>query len=162
MRKAILLVAALAACHPMSLKDRAHEIGAKVSAAGSSVVAAVRPTVTVALDSPAAALIKDQAHAYVEAKVGAAIPAQPIAVHRSIVHEQSVAAAAPAPAPIPVTVTHVNAAPKTFFGLQDGNHCTRYETIDACNQACTSLAQQRGMHGQANASCSCLQDAPGC
>jgi hypothetical protein len=163
MRKAILIIAVLAACHPPSLSDRAHQLASKAVALGSKTVAVVGPHVSVVLDSPAGQVIKDHARAaavdQIRQRTGVDID-QPIAIHAAVVHEQSVAVApdpepAPvsAPAPMPaMTVTRVVVAPHAFFGLQHAGHCTRYETLDSCNRACTAL----------HSSCSCLEEAPGC
>jgi hypothetical protein len=156
MRAAVLALVVLAGCfHRPSLTDQARKLGNNVVAIGVKANAMVPDAV------------KDQIRAHVtaevEARVVAAVPvptAQPIEIHRSVVHQQSVATA-PAPAPT-VVIHHIDAAPQTFFGLQDGGRCTRFDTMDACTRACTALSQQRGMRSQANASCSCLEDAPGC
>lgn len=148
MRNAILVALALvAACHVPSLRDRATQLGGRF--------AAIMPHVDVRVVAPV---------------IAAAVPVpQPVELHRSVVRTAaSEPAAEPAPAPMPaMTVTRVDAASRTFFGMRytkggGGEACQRFDTIDACNSACTSLSQQRGMRGEANANCSCLEDAPGC
>jgi hypothetical protein len=162
MRHAALVALALvAACHPPSLRERAQQLGGKLVAVGQTAVRVVAPHIDVhvvtnlALDAAMREGI-------------AAMPApEPIELHRTVIHHSSApiqTAEAPAPA---IEVHHIDAAPRTFFGMRyrrvgGGDACDRFETIDACNRACTSLSQQRGMRGEANANCSCLEDAPGC
>ncbi len=167
MRNAILVAAVMvAACHPPTLRERAAQLGGRFAALGHAtvrIVAPVAPTIDARVVANAAILAAAP-------QVLAAMPApQPIELRRTVVHQSSApvqTAAAPAPEPV-MTVTRVDAAPRTFFGMRytksgGGDACQRFETIDACNQACTSLSQQRGMRGEPNANCSCLEDAPGC
>ncbi len=159
MRNAVLVVLALvAACHPPTLRERAVQLGGKISALGHATVRIVAPVVP-PIDAQAVANVAVSAAV---AQLPVPQP-QPIEVHHSVVRT---ATAEPAAAPV-MTVQRVDAAPRTFFGMRytktgGGEACQRFDTIDACNSACTSLSQQRGMRGEPNASCSCLEDAPGC
>ncbi len=155
MRNAIVVAAVMvAACHPPSLRERAAQLGGRFAALGHATVRVVVPV------APRIDVVAPQ--------VIAAMPApQPIELHRTVIHESS-APVQTAAAPEPVmTVNRVDTAPRTFFGMRftkagGGDACQRFDTLDACNSACTSLSQQRGMRGEPNANCSCLEDAPGC
>ncbi|MGE5185071.1 MAG: hypothetical protein ACM31C_23545 [Acidobacteriota bacterium] len=165
MRNAVLVAAVLvAACHPPSLRERAAQLGGRFAALGHATVRVVAP-VAPRIDVHVIANAAVQAAA---PQVLAAMPApQPIELHRTVIHHSS-APVQTAAAPEPVmTVNRVDAAPPTFFGMRyakagGGDACQRFDTLDACNSACTSLSQQRGMRGEPNANCSCLEDAPGC
>lgn len=158
----LLALAFVAACFPPSLRNGAAQLGSRFEAVGHRAVAAIAP-VAPRVD------VQVIANAGVDAlgrRGLAAMPAsRPVRLHRTI--DASAPASPRAAAEPAVDVERVDAAPPTFFGMRytktDGSGaCERFGTLAACNQACTSLAQQRGMTAQPDASCSCLEDAPSC
>ncbi len=148
-------------------------MGTKVVALGAKAVDIARPLAPkVKVDARVKAAVKGE----LRDRLATATAEHPIRLQRSI-HRPDRRDAEPtrvAEAPRPtrrepdIQVHHVNAAPTTIFGLHytgSNGHamCERYDSMDACTRACTSMAQQRGLGGEANPNCSCLeQNASGC
>lgn len=167
----VSLLAAVAACHPPSLRSRAKSLGAGVVSLGAKTVAIVKPLApTVQVDANVQAVATDMLRAKVEQRVAAQ---EPIVLTKSV--RSSNANRAPeqqAPADVPVTIHRTQAPPSVFVlhGTTFGGRavCEQFTAMDACTASCTDRLRINAMNPKAAAdpngtqSCSCVELDRGC
>jgi hypothetical protein len=179
MKRSLLVLGLLlaAACHPPSLRDRAHDLGSKMAAVGDKVVGVVTP---IAPATPSTDALQTLATDAAKAKVADTLAAQgPLSFHKSVDLSSNEAPADNHPSssggsPSTSVTVHRTQAPADIFALRATTaggvtSCKVYASQDECTSSCTSMMKQASWasldtkHRDPNLvqSCNCMQEAPG-
>jgi len=167
MRNALLAVClAAAACHPMTLGGRAHQLGGALASAGHRVAAhtgrladSIDPDTATRLAGAAGTIAVAAASEHIarSAPAPAPVPDAPPQAPAPVAATPATPATEPA-----ITIARVDdATPTQFFAhyqtASGAWTCSAYPTIEACTQSCTAIGQSAGLSG-APAQCNCVED----
>jgi hypothetical protein len=176
MRRSLLVLLLVAACHPPSLRDRARDMSAKLGDLGAKVVVAVKPV------APSTDQLQAMATDAATAQLASAVAGQGTISLNQQVHLGGEGTAEPAPqtaepaarpstsgssTSVPMTI-HRTQAPADIFAAHmatrgGARSCAVYTSQDECVKTCTDRLKANMMRTDQNAlqSCTCMQEAPG-
>lgn len=165
----VSLLAAAAACHPMSLRSRAKSLAAGIADLGAKTVAIVKPVAPkIHVDADVQAAVTNAVRANAQQRIAAQ---EPIVISKSVRRDDR-PSVQQAPADVPVTIHRTQAPPTVFVmhGTTFGGRavCEQFTAMDTCTSSCTNALKVNAWNPKASTdpngmkSCSCVELDRGC